>query len=116
MKKKSLLTIAPKSEFQALVPVPCPDRNPEEVQFTFRYRNREQLDEWILHLEAKAGRIDANAIDADVDMVMGAATGWELEEEFTESNVRELLKQHPGAAMAVYQQYVTLSRVGKQKN
>jgi len=115
MTKKSLLSISPSSEFTAPVPIPCPDREPELVDFTFRYRSREQMDEWIKSLETAAVELD-DPIKADVEMVMGAAKGWELVDDFTAESVRELLNKHPGAAMAVYQKYVTTSRVGKQKN
>jgi Phage tail assembly chaperone len=114
MKKKSLLTIAPKAEFTASVPIPCPDREPEMVEFTFLYRSREQLSEWVQTLEASA-EVD-DPLKADMDMVLGAATGWELADEFNAENVRELLNKHPGSAISIYQQYVTASRAGKQKN
>lgn len=115
MTKKSLLSIAPSAEFTAAVPIPSPDREPDMVEFTFLYRSREQMDEWIKSLERAA--LDAvDPIKADVEMVMGAAKGWELVDEFNAESVRDLLNKHPGAAMAVYQKYVTTSRVGKQKN
>lgn len=47
MAKKSLLTLAPKSEFTHTVPIPNTDQLPDDVKFTFVYRDREKLDEWI---------------------------------------------------------------------
>lgn len=115
MTKKSLLSIAPTAEFTAPVPIPCPDREPDMVDFTFIYRSREQMDEWIRGLETAAVE-SGDPLKADVEMVMGAASGWELSDEFNAENVRELLDKHAGAAIAIYQKYVTTSRVGKQKN
>ena len=44
------------------------------------------------------------------------ATGWELEDAFTEANVRQLLVMHPSAALSVYQTYIRTSRIGREKN
>jgi hypothetical protein len=115
MKKKSLLSIAPKAEFTASVPIPCADREPDPVDFNFTYRSREQLDEWIKGLELAAAGAD-DPLKVDVDMVMGCANAWELTDDFNAENVRELLNSHPGASSEIYKKYVTTSRAGKQKN
>lgn len=115
MTKKSLLTIAPAAEFKASVPIPCPDRDPDPVEFTFSYRSREQLDDWIKGLELAAAE-GVDPLKADIDMVMGCAKAWELSDEFTADNVRVLLNDHPGASSEIYKKYVTTSRAGKQKN
>ena len=114
MAKKSLLSIAPKSEFTATVAITNPDREPELVEFTFKYRDREALDKWVSDLSTAAKVEDT--IGADVQMVMGCASGWELEDDFTEANVRQLLVMHPSAAVNVYQTYIRTSRIGREKN
>lgn len=114
MAKKSLLSIAPKSEFTAQVAITNPDRDPELVEFTFKYRDREALDKWVTELSSTKKPEDA--IGADVKMVMDCATGWELEDGFTEANVRQLLVMHPAAAVNVYQTYIRTSRIGREKN
>lgn len=114
MTKKSLLSIAPKSEFSGAVIVPTPDRAPDEVEFTFKYRDREALDAWIKEMETTTR--DATSLEADIAMVMGCATGWELEDAFNAENVRKLLLDHSGAAANVFQVYVGLSRLGREKN
>jgi len=114
MAKKSLLSIAPKSEFTAQVAITNPDREPELVEFTFKYRDREALDKWATDLSS-APKTD-DAIGSDVKMVMDCATGWELADDFTESNVRQLLVMHPAAAINVYQTYIRTSRIGREKN
>lgn len=114
MAKKSLLSIAPKSEFTAQVAITNPDRDPELVEFTFKYRDREALDKWTTDLSS-APKTD-DAIGSDVKMVMDCATGWELADDFTESNVRQLLVMHPAAAINVYQTYIRTSRIGREKN
>ncbi|WP_101048676.1 phage tail assembly chaperone [Macromonas nakdongensis] len=116
MPQKSLLTLAPKSEFTGTVLVPSPDRAPDEVAFTFTYRDRDALDKWVADLEHAEVVPGESPTDADVRMVMSCAVGWELQEPFTPANVRVLLVEHPGTPINVYQTYVRLSRVGREKN
>lgn len=116
MPQKSLLTLAPKSEFTGPVLVPSPDRAPDEVVFTFKYRDREALDQWVAELERAEHPLGESPVDADVRMVMSCAVGWELQEPFTAANLRVLLVEHPGTPLNVYQTYVRLSRVGREKN
>lgn len=114
MTKPSLLTVAPKPEFTDTVDIPISDRKPEPIDFTFKYRDREALDTWTVALDNKT--VDADAIQSDVDMVMDCVTAWGFSDELNSANVRNLLVQNPGAAMAIYQAYITRSRAGKRKN
>lgn len=115
MAKKPLLSVAPKSEFTAAVPIPTPDRDPEMIEFTFKYRDRQSLDAWITSMDAKAQEAET-PIDADVAMVLECVTDWGFEEPLDANSVRSLLVQNAGAAFEIHRTYVALCRLGKRKN
>lgn len=93
--------------FDAKVPVPMPGRNvPYDVLMTFRHRTKQQLAEFV------AARADKD----DVESVMDMVTGWSLPEPFDAENVELLLEHYIGAALAIYNTYVTELTGARRKN
>lgn len=102
--------------FKHVVQIPRAGAEPVGVEFTFKHRDREEMDKWVgTELPARSESED-DPVKLDTLMVMDCATGWELEDEFTEVNVRQMLVSYGGSALAIYRAYVEQLRVGKQKN
>ena len=100
--------------FQATVKIPLAGAEPYPVVFTFKHRERKALDAWVKVSVQDTPEIDP--IDTDLKMVKDVATGWDLEDAFTDENITQLLNSYAGSAMAIYQAYLTELRLGKQKN
>lgn len=92
--------------FSANVRVPIPGAVPVVVAFTFTNRTRVQFETWVKGLDGQTKE----------EAVMAMATGWELEDEFNEDNVRELLTNYLGAFDAIFETYLTEITQAKVKN
>lgn len=100
------LRLVPDPTFKAKVAIPVPGQRDALVEFTFKYRNADQLLEWV-----------SNSRDAlDADLVFECAIGWALDDEFTADNVRTLCNNYPGAGNAIVSVYLDESRGARAKN
>ena len=90
------LIFNPEPTFPAKVGIPIAGSEPVEVVFIFKYRDKDEFDEFI---NTRTGKSDSESF---MDMV----TGWALEDKFTEDNVKLLLKKRIGTALAAYKVYV----------
>lgn len=89
------LKLNPDPTFVAKVGVPVPGGT-ADVAFTFRYRDRVAVASW-----AESSRV----LD-DAEAILTVAEGWDLDDEFSEANVRRLVTAYPGAAREVLTRYV----------
>lgn len=92
--------------FRAKVGIPVAGGEVVQVEFSFKHRTRDALDEFI---RSRAEKGDAESF---LEMV----EGWELEDEFNAANVELLLQNYGGSALAVYRAYVEELVGAKLKN
>ena len=92
---KPKFTLTPNPTFKAKVGIPVPGAGVSFVEFTFKGRTRQQLQDF---LEDKDG--------LKLDAVMLMASGWELEEPFDEEHVEKLLDNYLGAFDAIQTTYL----------
>jgi len=92
--------------FKAKVPVPIPGAGFADVEFTFKHRTRKAAQAWIESITEQT----------DAQIVMDAASGWELDDTFTAENVERLCENYAGAGLAVFEVYVKELRGARTKN
>lgn len=100
------LTLKAAPTFKAHVDIPVPGRRAEKVEFTFRHRTREDLAAWLDALEDKS----------PADVVLEAASGWELEEPFDKDHVEELLSNYLGSFRSLLDTYLQELAGARAKN
>lgn len=89
-------SLDPNPTFQATVEIPLPGGEKAPVKFTFKHRDRDGLRAFM------DGTPDKDA----ADVVLEAAAGWDLDDEFNAENVKRLVTNYLGAGRAVYEAYV----------
>lgn len=94
------ISLAIEPTFQAKVFIPVPGSKPEALQFTFKYRTKDELETHRKELAERQGDI------SDVDVVMSVAEGWELDDSFSAENVGRLLQKYHAAANAIGETYI----------
>lgn len=82
--------------FNAKVGFPVAGGDAVDVLVTFKHRTKTALDEFM------KSRNDHGDVDSFMEMVVG----WDLTDEFNEENVRTLLENHIGVALATYKTYI----------
>lgn len=90
------LSLSPQATFDAVVHIPVPGGKPAPVKFTFKWRTREQVQEWL----------DANTDATDAAFVASATTGWDLDDQYTPENIERLCSTYAGAGAAVVSTYL----------
>lgn len=89
------LKLVAEPSFRAKVPVPVAGKDPVDVEMTFKYRTRKDLQTFM------AERVGMQDIDTFMDMVLA----WELDDEFNRENAETFLDIYGGAAVATYRAY-----------
>lgn len=89
------LKLVAEPTFKTKVGIPVAGKDPVDVEMTFKYRTRKELQVFM------AERVGGQDIEAFMAMVQG----WELEEEFTRENAETFLDIYGGAAVATYRAY-----------
>lgn len=84
--------------FKANVPIPIPGGNPVNVQFTFKHRNKDELQEFFDALKDNK---------EDIELIMAMASGWELDEPFDKDNIEMMITQYVGSAVAILETYIS---------
>jgi hypothetical protein len=92
--------------FQASVGIPVAGGEAVPVLLTFKHRTRTELDAFIKSRPKKS----------DAESFMDMVQGWDLEDEFTEANVKTLLENYIGAALATFHAYIDQLVQAKAKN
>jgi len=94
------ISLAIEPTFQAQVHIPVPGSKPAALQLTFKYRTKDELEEYRKDLAGRQGDV------SDVDLVMGVAEGWELDDPFNTENVGRLLQKYHAAANVIGETYI----------
>lgn len=90
------VSYAASPSFPATVKIHQPGGEPRELEMTFKHRTRDQLKELMDRLKELK----------DPEMVAEVASGWELSEAFSASNIAQFLQDHHSAAVAIWNTYV----------
>lgn len=105
------LTLASEPTFTAPVLIPVPGASaPVPFRVTFKYRTRDELEAHIKYTREHAEDID------DVDLILGVAEGWELDEPFDKENVATFLQKYHAAAQAISVAYIDELTKARAKN
>lgn len=102
------LKLQPEPTFRGTVKIPVPGAEAQEVTFTFRHRNREELKA-LTDSMAKGDR-------TDVDQILAMATAWDLTDEFNAENVGVLVSNFYAAPRAIFYAYIEELTQAKEKN
>ncbi len=120
-------TLIQNPTFRAKVAIPRVGAQPESVEFEFQYRDRTALAAlyagWSERHKELGLKVDAMGleqftaaqIDLQVDQVKAVVVGWDIEEEFTEKNIRILVSSiasAAGAVLAAYSEAYNQARLG----
>jgi len=92
--------------FKAAIDIPVAGGDAVPVKFTFKYRTRKELKEFV----------EACVDHPDIDTTMEMVDGWDLDDEFTRDNVETFLDIYGGAAVALYRGYVQELLGARSKN
>lgn len=100
------LVLSAEPTFKAPVAIPVPGGAPVSVEFTFRWRTREELVAWSEDMTKRT----------EGELVHSMCTGWELDDEFTVANVQLLCDKYQQASGALVQAYAEQLRGARAKN
>lgn len=100
------LQLQPNPTFRAKVGIPVAGGEPVEVEFTFKHRTRDALQQFI---------DDGEKIEAE-DRILAMVEGWELADPFTRENVRTLVQNYIAAPMAIFETYLDELVKARRKN
>ena len=95
------LTLTKQPTFAATVKVPVLGGGTEPVEFTFKAKRKTEFSEWLESLTKQA-----EEARKDEEIVLGIASGWDLEEKFDKKNLVELFELYPGSARAIVAAYI----------
>lgn len=98
--------IDPAPTFKAPVPIPIAGGDPAMVEMEFKHRDKDELDAFIKSRTSKQ----------DADSVMEMVVGWDFEDEFSEANVKRLVKKRIGAPLAIFTTYIDELVKARTKN
>lgn len=102
----SKLTLNPDPTFNAKVEIHVPGKEPAEVVFTFKHRDRDELKAFA----------EAMKDMKDVDVIMNMAIAWDLTDPFTPDSIALLVKKYFTAAAATFNAYLRELTGAKEKN
>jgi hypothetical protein len=125
---KIILGKRPESFFKT-VSFPMLDGSIGTIGITYKYRTRTEFGTFIDELRAAAGAVPvdldeaqsvevmhARTLENNVDYIMRAVTGWDLEVDFDRESVRELGDELPAAMNAVIDSYRIACTEGRLGN
>lgn len=108
------LTLTQKPTFPATVKVPVLGGGTEPVEFTFKAKRRTEFEDWMKSLSNKPE--EGKEARKDEEIVLGIASGWDLEEKFDKKNLVELFELYPGSARAIVAAYIQEYTAAKSGN
>lgn len=101
------LKLKPNPTFPLKVGVHVPGHEPDEVVLTAKHRSKDDMAEFI-----KA----VSDMKDDASVILAIATGWDLDNEFSEENVRALVNDYVDAPRAVFERYLEELSGNRRKN
>ena len=122
------IRIAQNPTFKALVLIPIVGEEPEQIEFTFKYRDRPGLaalfDDWSAkgkEMRASFGNdttlsdVVAAETELQVQQIKDLVVGWGFDDKFDDKSIQALVKSCHGTAEAVvnaYQSAFSQARLG----
>ena len=123
----------PPKTFKLKVEIPLLDGGTADVTFDFKYRTRKEFGEYVDNFikeatkpDAKKKKSEAKEVtlvdilasedDSNITYILQVAEGWDLEDEFNESSVRQLITEYPSANIAIGEAYAQALTKGRTKN
>lgn len=100
------IKLNPDPTFTAPVSIPVHGKSPVAVKFTFKHRTKDAAQAWLDTVKDKG----------DAEVVMECATGWELDDAFTQENIELLLQNYVGAGGAIVSTYLDELLAARAKN
>ncbi|ATA55171.1 hypothetical protein CKY39_19610 [Variovorax boronicumulans] len=100
------LTLKPNPTFKAKVEIMQPGSDAVEVEFVFKHRTRDEMDEFIKSLAELTLE----------DQVLAVASGWELVDPFNEENVKLMAQSYITAPAAIRDTYIRELIKARAKN
>lgn len=100
------LKLTPEPTFTGKVEIHVPGKEPAEIEFTFKYRDRDELKAFATSM----------ATMEDADIILNLATAWDLSDAFTKEAVEVLVKKYYTAPKATFDKYLQELTGGKEKN
>lgn len=91
------LKLQPDPTFKAKVEMPVPGAAPVDLEFTFKYRTKSELQAFI---KASVERED------DAQTILEMATGWELTDPFSRESIDMLVSNYITAPRVIFDKYV----------
>ncbi|RJG10914.1 hypothetical protein D3879_14630 [Pseudomonas cavernicola] len=104
MTSKFKLDVAP--TFKATVNIPVHGGDTVPVEFEFKHRTKDQVNEWLGSLTGRA----------DVEVLQDVLAGWELDDVFNEESIGKLVQNYAGAGGAIVAAYVDELLQARRKN
>lgn len=100
------LKLQPEPTFRAKVGIAVPGGAPVDVEFTFKYRNRDEVQAFI----------DASKERDNVATILEMCTGWELTDPFNAETVAQLALNYIAAPEAIFVAYLDELTRAARKN
>lgn len=96
IKDSKKLSLAAPATFKATVAIPIPGNGSSDVEFTFKYRTKDEFKEFVDSLDG----------GQDIDVMMDIICGWDLDEAFDADSVAKMLQLYMGAGSAILSTYM----------
>ena len=100
------LKLNPDPTFKAKVAIPVPGAKPAHVEFTFKHKTRQHVLAWL----------EDRREDDEVGVFREIVAGWELDDEFSDENIKRLCDNYAGAGFAVLNTYLDELRGARSGN
>lgn len=95
---KVKFVLDPAPTFKAKVDIPVHGSDTVPVEFEFKHRSSDAMDELLT-------KVSEGAFNS-VQSIQEIAVGWELDDPFTEESIQKLVQNYQGAASAVVRKYM----------
>lgn len=99
-------TLAVKPTFKSKIQMPVHGGDTVELEFEFKHRTRDQLNDWVKSF-AKL---------ADPDMIEAMVVGWSIEDPFNRESIELLCQNYAGAPKVLLESYIQELRQAREKN
>lgn len=117
----------PPKDFKRKITIDLLDGTKGDVEFTFKYRTRSEyaalMDDTLNAEKDATAKKEESAKEAferigegTVSFIKEIATGWDLEEEFNDQNIKTLIDTYPAVTVAASEVYRISILEGVRKN
>ncbi|HEY0684765.1 MAG TPA: phage tail assembly chaperone [Steroidobacter sp.] len=108
--------LQPEPTFEAPVKIHVPGKGELEMNWTFRYRNAEEVLKFQRKWTGGEGSRKKTDDFDSIGYIMDMAAGWELTEEFNKKNVETFFRNYPTSATKVVSTYFEELAGARRKN